>query len=100
MSTSLVIQSTVTDGIDEVTRQFSYHDKCDHCGFQAYWAFERPRVTPLDEDDHWNDPDKQEIVLCKNRGDRSVHALELAGWIAHDYTFLLDEEDRLVGSDH
>lgn len=61
-------------------REFSYHDRCDRCHYQAYFVAQKPH------------PDRgiDELVFCNHHGKLNVDALFLQGWDIYDYT------DRLI----
>lgn len=71
------------------TREFSYHDRCDRCGFQAYYV-----ATMEHCEGEW------EIKFCMHHGDEHTPTMELQGWTVHNFTGRLFEEDRLTGSEN
>lgn len=53
------------------TRLFSLHDRCDRCGFQAYYVAQK---------------DVSEMVFCKHHGEEHRLALDFQGWTLLDFT--------------
>ena len=85
MSAGLIVENAPVVVEETLTREFSYHDRCDRCGFQSYYVI-------VKNDD--------ELTFCKHHGDRHAPAAELKGWTVFDFTDRLFEEDRLTGSEN
>ena len=92
MSTGIVVE-TPAPGTVEVPegsiREFSYHDRCDRCGFQAYYVAQMETCESV-----------QELLFCKHHGDSHTPAMAIQGWTVHDFTHMLYDEDRLTGSEN
>jgi hypothetical protein len=86
--------ATLTDEVTETAeapaREFSHHDRCDRCGFQAYFVALRKRETPS-EHDSLKDEQTQEILFCKHHGEKSAPGLASTGWTVLDFTHMLDK---------
>jgi len=73
--------ATLTNTVDTdheaiPAREFSRFDKCDRCGFQAYFVATK---------------DAMELTFCKHHGDDHVPALAERGWAVLDFTPMLDK---------
>lgn len=90
METATLTQQ-VTETVETPTREFSLHDRCDHCGFQAYFVAFRERIEPAVGSGVEGET-TQELLLCKNRGEKHGPALVLAGWTVLDFTDKINEK--------
>ena len=68
-----------TDTAEEtpVTREFSFHDRCDRCGFQAYFVAMR---------------NGKELTFCGHHGKEHTPALAAGGWDVLDFTDRINEK--------
>jgi hypothetical protein len=64
----------------EVEREFSFHDRCDRCGFQAYIVAQR-RKRKKD----------QELVFCGHHGREYLPILAAGKWKIIDFTYKINE---------
>ena len=71
------------------TREFSYHDRCDRCGYQAF--FVALRVRPK-ADARFPDEKHQEMLFCKHHGEKHTPVLATEGWTVLDFTDMLNEK--------
>lgn len=72
-------------------RQFSYHDKCDSCRFQAFFVAQKPRTEPAPGE--WvDDAENFELKFCKHHGDKVAPGLAMDGWNVLDFTHMLNEK--------
>ena len=63
--------------LDETVRQFSFHDRCDRCGFQAYVIAQKGKL---------------ELNFCGHHGRRHTPALVGGGWSVLDFTHMINEK--------
>lgn len=63
------------------TREFSFHDRCDRCGFQAYIVAQK---TTCEQE--------LEITLCGHHGRESAPGLAADGWSVLDFTDRINEK--------
>lgn len=61
-------------------REFSFHDRCDRCGFQAY-------IVATKGDD--------ELVFCGHHGKAHMPALGAGGWDVLDFTDHINEKPSI-----
>jgi len=61
----------------EPERQFSYHDRCDLCGFQGYVVASK---------------ENKELVFCHHHGNIQMVALAQAGWSVSDFSEMLKDK--------
>lgn len=58
-------------------REFSFHDRCDRCGYQAY-------VVAL--------KGSSELLFCGHHGKHHMPALAAGGWDVLDFTDRINEK--------
>lgn len=90
MSAGLIVENAPVETAPVKTREFSYHDRCDRCGFQSYFVC-------INEFEGIEDV---ELTFCKHHGEEHTPVMELQGWTVFDFTDRLYEEDRLTGSEN
>ena len=59
------------------TREFSFHDRCDRCAFQAYFVVMK---------------DGRELTFCGHHGNIFTPALAAQGWEVLDFTEMINEK--------
>lgn len=64
----------------EVEREFSFHDRCDRCGFQAYVVAQRVKRKK-----------EQELVFCGHHGRQYLPALVAGKWKVIDFTYMINQ---------
>lgn len=79
-----------TETAEAPAREFSHHDRCDLCKFQAYFVALRERTEPSVHES-LKDEQTQEMLFCKHHGEIHAPALAGAGWTVLDFTHMLDK---------
>jgi hypothetical protein len=87
MNTATLTRETT----ETATREFSRHDRCDSCAFQAYFVVLRNRTQPSVHASLSHE-DTQEFLFCKHHGDKHTPALAQAGWTVLDFTDKINEK--------
>jgi len=91
MTNTAVLEKIDTPSVEESVREFSHFDRCDHCGYQAFFVARKKRTNPAPSE-HVADSEYMELLLCKNRGDKHSPALAANGWTVLDFTDRLNEK--------
>lgn len=79
MTTAILEKST--DTLREPTREFSFHDRCDRCGFQGYVVAQMETCESV-----------LELVFCGHHGRTHTPALAQRGWTVLDFTDRINEK--------
>lgn len=78
---SAVLEHEVEQVDESPTREFSFHDRCDRCGFQAYIV----AMNRIDNKD-------RELTFCGHHGRLHGPVLSATGWDIIDFTDRINEK--------
>lgn len=97
MTTDTLVHETEEIAEAASPRQFSYFDRCEVCGYQAFYVAFRERTEPASGPGVENET-TQELCFCKHHGERHTPALATAGWSVLDFTHMLNENPSVSAS--
>lgn len=97
MTTAVIDQATETV-VEKSVREFSFHDRCELCGFQAYIIARKPRTAPA-QHEYVDDLEFDDLKFCKHHGERLAPSLANDGWDVLDFTDRINEKPSPSASD-
>jgi ribosomal protein L37E len=77
-----------TESQTKSDREFSFHDRCDKCGFQAYVV---AQLASCEAD--------LELTFCGHHGRENALGLVSDGWHVLDFTHMINEKPSPSASD-